>query len=63
MPTNEVERVAWWNVVNPDRLNKREYGTLKGKALKKAQRLVNSLGSIFTSGEYGSISISEKDYA
>jgi len=35
---------------------------LKGKALKKAERLVNKQGSISTSREYGSISIDEKDF-
>jgi hypothetical protein len=41
MQTNEVEKVIWWNSVPSNRLNHRVYGRLKGKALTKAQRLVN----------------------
>ena len=48
--------------VNPDRLNYRVYGELKGKALKKAQKIVNANGSLSTSGEYGYITIQAQDF-
>ncbi len=62
MPNTDTEKLLWWNSVDPGRLNNRLYGTLKGQALKKAQKLVDSQGSISTSGEYGSIEISEEDF-
>jgi hypothetical protein len=60
MPTNEVEKIIWFESAGlpSDRLNKRQFGYLKGKALTKAQKIVNENGGINTSGEYGSISIS-----
>ena len=51
-----------WNNVNVDRLNKRQRGTLKGRGWRRARRIVNMFGSIYTSGEYGSIEINEKDF-
>ncbi len=38
------------NSIPSDRLNKRQYGTLKGKALTKARKLVEQQGSIGCSG-------------
>jgi hypothetical protein len=43
-------------------LNKREFGYLKGAALKKAERIVDKLAGINISGEYGSIEIDESDF-
>ncbi|SRR6266496_320571 len=62
MPTNDTEKILFWNTVNTDRLNNRIYGTLKGKALKKAEKLVNENGNLSTSGEYGSLKIREDDF-
>ena len=62
MPTNDTEKILFWYTVNTNRLNNRIYGTLKGKALRKAQKLVNENGGISTRGEYGSIEIDEKDF-
>ena len=62
MPVNEVAKIIWLENVNPDRLNYRVYGELKGKALKKAQKIVNANGSLSTSGEYGSITIQAQDF-
>ena len=62
MPVNAVAKIIWLENVNPDRLNYRVYGELKGKALKKAQKIVNANGSLSTSGEYGSITIQAQDF-
>lgn len=62
MPVNEVAKIIWLENVNPDRLNYRVYGELKGKALKKAQKIVNANGSLSTSGEYGFITIQAQDF-
>ena len=62
MPVNEVAKIIWLENVNPDRLNYRVYGELKGKALKKAQKIVNANGSLSTSGEYGYITIQAQDF-
>jgi hypothetical protein len=42
--------------------NESRFGTLNGKALKKAERLVNQNGGINISGQYGSIEINEEDF-
>jgi hypothetical protein len=62
MPNDDVGKMLFWNNVNLDRLNKREYGELKGKALSKAERIVNKYGGINISGQYGSIEIDERDF-
>ena len=63
MPTNEVERIIWFETIHPERLNRRVYGKLKGRALKKAQKLVDSDGAgIGMSGEVGSILINPDDF-
>jgi hypothetical protein len=62
MPNTDTEKLVWWNSVDPGRLNNRLYGTLKGQALKKAEKLVNENGGINSSGEYGSLEIDEKDF-
>lgn len=64
MPTNDAGRLIWFESFRlpPDRLNKRQHGTLKDKAFRKAERLVNSGGGIGMSGEYGSITIDESDF-
>ena len=62
MPNTDTEKLVWWNSVDPGRLNNRLYGTLKGQALKKAEKLVNENGGINIPGEYGSLEIDEKDF-
>ena len=37
MPCNDVGRVLFWNTCPMDRLNKRQFGSLKGRALRKAE--------------------------
>jgi hypothetical protein len=62
MPNTDTEKLVWWNSVDPGRINNRLYGTLKGQALKKAEKLVNENGGINIPGEYGSLEIDEKDF-
>jgi hypothetical protein len=62
MPTHEAEKFLFFNTVDLKRLNDREYGSLKGKALEKAKRLVNNKGGINMSGEYGSMETSDEDF-
>ena len=62
MPNDDVGKMLFWNSVDLDRLNKRQYGELKGKALRKAERIVNKFVGINISGQYGSISIDEADF-
>ena len=62
MPNDDVGKILFWNSVDLDRLNKREYGELKGKALRKAERIVNKFGGINISGQYDSIEIDERDF-
>jgi hypothetical protein len=64
MPTSEVAKIGWWESkeASQERLNKRELGLLKVKALKKAERIVNREGGINILGQYGSIEIDEKDF-
>jgi hypothetical protein len=46
MPTLEAEKFLFWNTVDLKRLNERVYGTLRGKALVKAERLIEREGGI-----------------
>ena len=62
MPNSGTEKLVWWNTTNSDRLNRRVLGSLSGKALKKAQKLVSKNGGINISGEYGSLLVSEEDF-
>ncbi|MFB5598982.1 MAG: hypothetical protein ACE5SW_01975 [Nitrososphaeraceae archaeon] len=62
MPNDDVGKNLFWLTVELDRLHKRQFGELKGNALKKAEELVNKYGSITTSGIYGSIEIDENDF-
>ncbi len=63
MLQDDVSKAIFFNNVNNlDRLNKRTYGTLKGKALEKASKVIHKHGSINTPGIYGSISIKESDF-
>lgn len=62
MPNDDVGKMIFWSTANLDRLNNKQFGELKGEALKEAEGLVNKFGSISTSGQYGSIEIDEKDF-
>jgi len=62
MPNDDVSKLLFWNSVSSDRLNNRQPGHLRGRALKKAEKIVNKFGSITTSGEYGSIEIDRGDF-
>ena len=62
MPTTDVGKLLFWNTAPLDRINKRKYGWLKGKAYKKALKVVEQNGAINISGEYGSIEIDEDDF-
>jgi hypothetical protein len=62
MPVNEVEKIIWWENVNTNRFNNRVYDKLKGKALRKAQRIINATDSLSMSAEYGSIVVSASDF-
>jgi hypothetical protein len=62
MPVNEVEKIIWWENINPYRLNNRLYGKLKGKALRNTQRIVNANDSLSMSAEYSSILVSASDF-
>jgi hypothetical protein len=63
MPNSDVEKLVWWqNTTDSDRLNRRVLGSLCGKALKKAQKLVSENGRINISGEYGSLLVSQEDF-
>jgi hypothetical protein len=59
---NDAGKYIFWNNVNLDRVNKRQYGSLKGNGLRKAQKIVDKYGTINISGHYGSIEIDEKDF-
>ena len=61
MPDTDAEKIIWWGTVDLQRLNKRVAGTLKGNALKKAEKIVDKYGMINMSGEYGSIEVNEDD--
>jgi hypothetical protein len=62
MPNSGAEKLVWWNTTDSDRLNRRVLGSLSGKALKNAQKLVSKNGGINISGEYGSLLVSEEDF-
>jgi hypothetical protein len=67
IPNDDVRKMIFWNSVgvednSVDRLNKRTPGYLKGKALRKAEKIVDKYGGINISDEYGSIKIDEKDF-
>jgi hypothetical protein len=62
MPVDDLGKMFFWNNVSNERLNKRQSGTLKGKALRKAEKIVDTHGAINMSGIYGSIEIDEKDF-
>ena len=62
MPNSGAEKLVWWNTTDSDRLNRRVLGSLSGKALKKAQKLVSENGGTNISGEYGSLLVSEEDF-
>jgi hypothetical protein len=44
MPNSGAEKLVWWNTTDSDRLNRRVLGSLGGKALKEAQKLVRTAG-------------------
>ena len=62
MPNSDAEKLVWLNTTDSDRLNRRVLGSLSGKALKNAQKLVSKNGGINISGEYGSLLVSEEDF-
>lgn len=62
MPNDDFGKNLFWNTVELERLHKRQFGELKGNALKKAEQIINKYGSIITSGIYGSIEIDENDF-
>lgn len=62
MPTDQVSKLVFWNTIPIERLNERTFGHLRGRALRKAEKIVDREGSISMSGVYGSIIIDEKDF-
>ena len=62
MPNDDIHKVIFWNNVDPNRINKRTHGYLKGEALKRAHKIVDEFGAINRSGEYGSIEIDPQDF-
>jgi hypothetical protein len=62
MPNDDAGKMLFWNTVDADRLNKRQFGFLKGKALRKAESIVDRYGVINISGVYGSIEIDQNDF-
>jgi hypothetical protein len=53
--------MMFWNLVEADHLNKRQFAHLKGKA-QESEKIVDKYGGINISGIYGSIEIDEKDF-
>ena len=51
MPNTDDAKVLWFELAPASRLNNRIYGTLKGRGLKKAQKLINENGGINISAE------------
>ena len=62
MPVDDIGKMLWWHNAPQDRLNKRQFGSLKGSALRKARRIVEMHGAINRSGIYGSILVNENDF-
>lgn len=62
MPNDDVGKMLFYNSCSLERLNEGEWGMLKGKALRRAERIVDKYGAINISGIYGSIEIDEKDF-
>ena len=62
MPNDDLGKQFFWNNVDLERLNKRQFVLLKGAAYRKAERIVERYGGINVSGQYGSIEIDEKDF-
>ena len=50
-PNTDAEKIIWWGTVDLQRLNKRVAGTLKGNALKKAEKIVDKYWMINMSDE------------
>ncbi|MFL6412019.1 MAG: hypothetical protein ACJ71K_12370 [Nitrososphaeraceae archaeon] len=46
MPNDDLRKMLFWNSSEPDRLNKRQLGHLRGRALRKAERIVDKYGGI-----------------
>jgi hypothetical protein len=53
------QKVIWWNTLDLRRLNTRQFGYLKNKALQEARRMVDNYAAIHMPGEPGSITINE----
>jgi hypothetical protein len=63
MPNSDVEKLVWWrNTTDSDRLNRRVLGSLRQGFLKNAQKLVSKNVGINSSGEYGTLLVSEEDF-
>ena len=62
MPNDDLGKILFFNSAPDERLNEGTCGILKGKALRKAKRIVDRYGAINISGFYGSIEIDEKDF-
>jgi hypothetical protein len=62
LSNSDVEQMLFWKGAPSDRLNKRAIGRLKGAALMKAKRVIDTNGSLNMSGIYGSIAIDEGDF-
>jgi hypothetical protein len=62
MPVDDMGKKLFWNTAPTERFNNRQFGTLKGNALREARCIVDKYGSISTSGTYGSIQIDEQDF-
>ena len=62
IPNKLYEKTAYLKSVDWFRINKRQFGELKGKALLKAEMIIDKYGGINIQGDYGSIEIDEKDF-
>ena len=59
---DDISKILFWNTYEPDRLNKRQLGSLRGDALKEAAKIIDKYGSINTIGFYDSLKIDKKDF-
>jgi hypothetical protein len=55
-----IQKIAWLKIVNPGRINQRIIGSLGGRSLHKAKRLVNAAASAI--GNNGNINNNNTTY-
>jgi hypothetical protein len=67
IPNDDLGKMAFFSPSVPnealnDRLNEGTRGTLRGRGLKKEEKIVDENGAINISGFYGSVEIDERDF-